>query len=138
MKTGKLISIVSLLVILDQLTKYLFQNKIYMLDGIGIEYTTNTGAAFGILKGSNIILAIVSLLAIAFIFYYYRKAKNYERIGLILLLSGTIGNLLDRIIFGYVRDFIVIYWWPNFNIADAYNVLGILIILFIELKHKKP
>src|SRR3989344_7402109 len=129
MKARNYILIGLILVILDQITKFLFQNKTYLFKDIGIEYTTNTGAAFGILKGSNLILTIISLFIIIFLFTYYRKAASFEKPGLILLLSGTIGNLIDRVAFGYVRDFIAVYIWPNFNLADSYNVIGVIILL---------
>lgn len=130
--------IVPILVTLDQITKFIFQGKEYLHKGFGIEYATNTGAAFGILKGNNFFLAIIAIIVIGFIFYYYKKVDKHERTGLLLILAGTLGNLIDRIFFGYVRDFIALPFWPNFNFADMYNTIGVLILAFYGFKHKKP
>lgn len=139
MKTKKrFIILVILLIILDQVTKFLFQGKTYLINEIGIEYATNTGAAFGLLQGNNILLALLSLIIILFVFFYSQKAKGYQQIGFLFILSGATGNLLDRLVLGYVRDFIAVYWWPNFNLADSYNVIGILLLILAELNDKKP
>lgn len=139
MRIKKILLLPFLLVLLDQITKLIFQNKTYMINGIGIENAANTGAAFGIFQGQNIILALISIVIIIAISYFYRKSKGLAQLGLLLVLSGAIGNLIDRILFGYVRDFIAVYWWPNFNLADSFNVIGIIIIIWAELKNdKKP
>lgn len=134
----KLAIIVPILVILDQLTKFIFQDKLYLYKGFGIEYITNTGAAFGFLSGSNLLLALISILVICFIFFYYKKVNSKDKLGLLLLFAGTIGNLVDRLLFGFVRDFIAFPFWPNFNFADMYNTVGVLILIFYSFKHKKP
>lgn len=134
----KKLIIVPILVILDQLTKFIFQNKLYLYHGLGIEYAENTGAAFGFLSGSNILLALISFIVIGFIFFYYRKVNSNDKFGLLLLMAGTIGNLTDRLMFGFVRDFIAVPFWPNFNFADMYNTVGVLILIFYSFKHKKP
>ena len=131
-----------LIVILDQLTKFLviknfrinetllIINKIFHLT-----YVQNTGAGFGILKGFEVLLIIISLIVIGFIVYYIKKIKENERLLQILLafvLAGTIGNLIDRIRLGYVVDFLDFRIWPVFNIADSFITIGIigLIIYF--------
>lgn len=92
----------------------------------------NYGAAFGILKGSGNLLILVSFAIIACLIYYYFKNKE-NPIGFGLLLGGITGNLIDRLVFGYIRDFIQISIYPAFNIADIANVIGVLIIIL----HKK-
>lgn len=134
----KLALILPILVTIDQITKFIFQEKAYLYKGLGIDYATNTGAAFGILKGNNFFLAIIAIIVICFIFYYYKKVDKHERTGLLLILAGTLGNLTDRIFFGYVRDFIALPFWPNFNFADMYNTIGVLILIVSSFKHKKP
>lgn len=137
MKTSKFLLIALVLVILDQLTKFILYGKEYMLYGIGISPASNTGAAFGIFQGNNIILALISLSVIVAVIYYHRKIKGIPHFALVLVLAGASGNLIDRLLFGFVRDFIAIYWWPNFNMADSYNVIGILILIVNEFRHKK-
>lgn len=113
------------LIALDQITKHYLTTII------------NTGAAFGILKGLNIPLLIISLIALTICIFYYFKEKSL-RLPLMFLISGIIGNSIDRIIFGYVRDFIDIriFNFPVFNLADSYNVIGVVLMIWIFWKEK--
>ena len=116
-----------LLVVFDQITKFF------------IPGTINYGAAFGILQGWKWLFVIVSIFMIGFLYYYKNKVKGYGYLGLVLLFSGVIGNLLDRLILGYVRDFIDLGFWPSFNLADSYNSVGVilLIVYFWKFEHIK-
>ena len=117
--------LIIILLLLDQLSKYLFTT------------ITNTGAAFGILKGYTTLLIIISLLALTACVYYYVKYKNKKiRFALSFLIAGIIWNLIDRIIFGYVRDFIDFKIWPVFNLADSFNVIGVILLIYISFKKK--
>ena len=118
MKNSIMVLILFLLIFLDQLTKFLFP---------GI---TNTGAAFGILQGKNILLIIISFIVVIAGIFYLKEHKDL-RISLILILSGTTGNLIDRVLFGYVRDFIDFKYWPVFNLADSYNTIGALLLIYL-------
>ena len=90
-----------------------------------IEYTVNTGAGFGILQGQNQLLIFVSIIALGVIGYYYWMVNDtLARFWLTLVGSGTLGNLVSRIEYGSVQDFIRIWVWPNFNIADMVIVIG--------------
>ena len=113
----KLVIISLILVFLDQITKYF------------IPGTTNIGAAFGILQGWQWLFVLVSGVVLGFIFYYKDKVKGYGFYGLAFLLSGVIGNLIDRLLFGYVRDFIDVGFWPIFNLADSYNTTGVILLV---------
>ena len=101
-----------------------------------ITYTQNTGAAFGI--GSiNIILIISILVVIGLIIVLIKEKKHITNyIPFVLILSGSIGNLIDRIFRGYVIDFLDfnIFNFPNFNIADICIVVGIFILLYELIK----
>ena len=131
MKHKKFISIALLIIIADQLTKFFFTD---VHKGI-INYTTNTGAAFSILKGQNLLLMILAIaIGILVIIYYNKYPKHY--IPLSFVLGGIIGNLIDRIFFGFVRDFIDFKVWPIFNIADSFNVIGVAILIIILFKTK--
>ncbi|HLC72927.1 MAG TPA: signal peptidase II [Candidatus Nanoarchaeia archaeon] len=112
--------------LLDQITKYAVQVS-------GISYTTNTGAAFGILQGQTFFLIAVSLVVIAFLLYY---SHEYQ-VALGFLLGGTFGNLVDRVISGAVIDFIHVPFWPSFNVADSFNVIGVLLLLFDAYVRRK-
>lgn len=119
----KSILIVAILVVLDQLSK------------VFIEGAINYGAAFGILQGYRILFIIVSLIVIGLIVFYRNKLKGIGYYGGVLLFSGTVGNLIDRLFLGYVRDFIDVGFWPSFNLADSYNTVGVvLLIIYIWRK----
>ena len=120
-----------LIILLDQITKLIFTNKHF---GI-INYATNTGAAFSILQNHTFLLTIISILVAIFILILAKKEKKIE-IPLAFVFGGTIGNLIDRMFFGYVRDFIDLQIWPIFNIADSFNVIGVTIIIYLILKGK--
>ncbi|MDI6737046.1 MAG: signal peptidase II [Nanoarchaeota archaeon] len=133
----KAVFAIVVLVALDQLSKYFLAGKNYMKSCIGIQYAENTGAAFGILQGWNLPLIIVSVIVLAFLAYFYFKEKNkLEKAAFVLIFAGTLGNLMDRIALGYVRDFIAVGSWPNFNVADSLNVIGVLILVYAMVRRK--
>lgn len=128
------------LILLDQLSKKAFENaRAILTDNIAIKYAENTGAAFGILKDSTIFLSIIGIIAIAAIIYYYRKLSTKKSrlpaAGLTFLFAGTAGNLIDRIVFGYIRDYIAIWKWPTFNLADTFSCIGAALIIVYLIKN---
>ena len=123
-----------ILILLDQLTKFYFKNKNFFI----FHYTENTGAAFSILQNKINLLIILSIVAAIITIYYLIKLKLSRKLelSLILILSGTLGNLIDRIFLKYVRDFIDLKIWPIFNLADFYNVLGFILLLIYFRKKR--
>lgn len=131
--------IISVIVILfDQATKHLIRNLIdsfrviKVLPFLQIVNIRNKGAAFGMFTGfGNIVFIIIAALSIVFVVYLLVKGKE-DRFGLSLVLGGAAGNLIDRILFGSVTDFIDVFvgrfHWPAFNVADSALTIGILII----------
>jgi signal peptidase II len=116
-----------LVLILDLVTKWFFSlNSYTFTNWFSFSYTTNTGAAFSLFRGNNLLLIFVTILILGLCVYYFR---GYP-LSLTLILAGGLGNLVDRIFFGFVRDFISIGWWPVFNIADASNVLGVFLLAY--------
>jgi len=122
--------LVILIIFLDQLTKYLILNfnpninlKLFTL-----HLVKNTGAGFGILKSQTWLLALISLLVVIFIIYYYPKLPKdkFPQIMTALFLAGTIGNLVDRVFRKFVIDFIDFNFWPAFNVADACISVGVI------------
>jgi signal peptidase II len=114
-------------------------------------YTQNRGAAFGFLSRSTDqfrvpLFYLISAAAVIFIFSYYRKlatGQRYMQIALALVLGGALGNAIDRLLRGYVIDFIDWHWfdpnwlrpslhWPTFNVADSAISVG-LVMLFLEM-----
>ena len=135
------------LILLDQLTKYLmlfnykkFVNKDFLL--FRLDLVKNYGAAFNILSGSRIFLSIISII-FSIILINLILRKNTTNINNLysysFFLGGAIGNGIDRILNGYVIDFIKLNFinFPVFNIADISINLGFIIILVRILKEKK-
>ena len=90
-------------------------------------FTKNIGAAFSIMEGMQIVLALIGLVALGLIFMYVRK-NNSKSLGYPLLFGGILGNIFDRVIFGYVRDFISFSIFdPIFNLADSFIVIGVIL-----------
>jgi len=99
----------------------------------------NTGAAFGLFPGFQVVFMAVAVVVIFGIIIYYRRLEHAPiilRLALGLQLGGAIGNLIDRIHPGYVIDFVDLGWWPVFNVADSCIVVGTVLLgwylLFIE------
>lgn len=138
--------------IFDQLTKIFVAANMQLgmshpiiEDFFYFTYAHNYGAAWSMLSGQAWLFILIAIAACIGITYYFFKTKEIEiltRLGLVLALSGTIGNLVDRICFGYVRDFIDFiifgYDFPIFNIADMALVIGVgLIILDMYLEERR-
>lgn len=138
----KILPISLLLVVIDQIFKILIISKMTLLESItiisnffNITYVRNTGAAWSILSGNTLLLIMVSVIALVFIYYYLIKDKKLTKIDIIsygMLMGGIIGNLIDRVVHGYVIDYldfkIFNYNFPIFNIADTLIVISIIII----------
>ncbi|MBI2998856.1 MAG: signal peptidase II [Deltaproteobacteria bacterium] len=143
------------IILLDQLSKFIvgrtmpLNHSIPVIENLfSLTYIRNTGAAFGIFAGSDLplrrpLLILFSLVAIGFVVMLLRRLAEKER-GLILaltfILGGAIGNLIDRVFYGEVIDFLDFYWsgyhWPAFNFADSFITLGVLITLYRLLRAK--
>lgn len=145
-----LISII--IIILDQLTKSFAINhlkgnaSIVLMDGIlEFVYVENRGAAFGILQDKRVLFILITVLVIAFLLVYSYKNANqltlFAKITLAMLVGGAVGNLIDRIRFGFVVDFIKVnliksYNFPVFNIADIFIVISTILLAYIILFEK--
>jgi len=140
------------LVIFDQLTKQIVVSLFTLGESMAINsfiswtYLQNTGAAFSILSGGGGIqkafLLAVSLFVSSMVMVWIHKTPAVHRqrlFGQFILLSGAIGNLLDRAQYGYVIDFIDVhyqnYFWPVFNVADSLIFIGVILLVF---ERRKP
>jgi len=139
-----------LLVIADQLTKFGIRENLAIGQSLWrwwifaiARVPPNTGAAFGLFPGQTLALVIVSAVGISFVLVYaflvYRRYPLLDswlsRVALGLILGGTIGNLIERILYllgevGGVTDFIHIGWWPPFNLADSAVVIGVILFIY--------
>lgn len=140
------------IVALDQISKLLVMLKLQAGDTVPliknvlhITFVCNTGAAFGLFKGGFIFFILISIIAVCIILYviinsFRNPAQKYSflfNLCLVFIMSGTIGNLIDRFRLGYVIDFIDIRVWPVFNFADTFISIGSCILLYAIIK-KKP
>ena len=146
------IFIILLGILIDRVTKIWaievlskFSQVIVIKDLFSLLYLQNKGAAFGILQGKLYFLTIVTIVVVVGMIYYiikYRPRSKLIRISFSLIISGALGNLLDRMFYKYVVDFISIhfkdiYYFPVFNIADVMVVIGTALLAFYLLKEEK-
>ncbi|WP_054740485.1 signal peptidase II [Cellulosilyticum ruminicola] len=135
------------LVGVDQITKVWATNtladgrSIPIWDGVfHLQYVKNTGAAFGMLGGRQTFLIIITTLIIIGMFIYYHKLPTtvlgkWTKIAFIMIISGAIGNLIDRVFLNYVRDFLYfkLINFPVFNVADILVVVGVGLLVVTML-----
>jgi len=125
-----------IVILFDQITKFLIRINFQLNETFPIiknifhlTYIYNFGAGFGILQQQKWILIFISLIVIGVIFYYFDRIKEKEILLQVLVgfvLGGTIGNLIDRVIYGFVIDFIDFRIWPIFNFADSFVTIGVI------------
>ncbi|MDH5370195.1 MAG: signal peptidase II [Gammaproteobacteria bacterium] len=138
-------------VILDQITKYIASTSLEMLQPVAVmpmfNWTLmhNTGAAFSFLADAGgwqrWFFAIVALVVSTVIVLWLKRLEQHEKwqaIALALILGGAIGNVIDRIWLGYVVDFIQVYYqqwyWPAFNIADSAISIGVAMLIIDSIR----
>jgi signal peptidase II len=146
MVTTIIISII--LLCIDQISKLLVVNLLTKTDSITIiknffylTYINNDGAAFSILVGKRIFLILIAVLVIVMLIRYIKKnniQNKLELVSISLIIGGSLGNLMDRVIRGYVIDFldfkIFNYNFPIFNLADTFIVIGVILLLLKEIR----
>ena len=156
-KYTRLVIVAGLVVLADQITKALIlkylplHKSIPVIAGLfDITHVLNPGGAFGLMANMSVVVRTVvflfiSSLAVGLIFYFYIKTPRgyiFLAAGFALIFGGAIGNLIDRVRFGMVVDFLDFYignyHWPAFNIADSAITVGIFIFLFHLLFKKMP
>jgi signal peptidase II len=142
--------------LLDQWTKWIIVHKIFLYEKVeviqgffSIIHVRNTGGAFGIFGGEkggvgSMLFVIVSLFAIGAIIYLFMKTREDEKtlaLSFSLILSGAMGNLIDRLRYGEVIDFLDFhlstYHWPAFNVADSAICIGIGLLALELLKRDR-
>ncbi len=128
-------------ILIDQVTKFLMlcnKSELVIIPHLlSFHYVENRGAAFGIAQGSNFIMAGISLvICIGIILFYIQKARRGEKVFFAwqMVLAGGIGNLIDRLVRGYVIDFIKTPFIATFNVADAFVVVGVILLLIQEIR----
>lgn len=144
------VAAVTVLVFLDQLTKLLARNNLadsdcILIDGVfRFSFHKNTGAAWGMLSGKVDILAIVSLIILIAVIYVMIKLPNEKKYNVLHVIgicvsAGAIGNMIDRLFFKYVTDFLYfeLIDFPVFNVADCYITVSMFLLLILVLFYYK-
>ena len=134
------VSIAALVVVLDQISKRLIDRSLELYQSwpseawpVHLTHAANTGAAFSILQDQTTFLIVTSFIGLAAIllFFFYPPFEHpLLRVALGLQLGGAIGNLIDRVTFGSVTDFIQFPHYPAFNVADSSIVIGVAILVW--------
>ena len=144
---SRILWVLVLLLGVDRLTKrltleFLANQDIIVAPYLHLRYVQNTGAAFGIMQGGNLLLIVITLLIIGYLLKNWRELCAYGPLvkwGLVLILGGALGNLYDRISLGFVVDFIDLRVWPVFNAADSFiTVGGVLLAWALIFSGKTP
>lgn len=142
-----MIILIAVLVIIDQLSKVWAVSSlgsgmdIKLWEGVfHFHYLSNYGAAWGIFSGKQVFLIALTSVIIIGMILYIRKLPHtvwgkWARVAFVLIISGAIGNLIDRISLGYVRDFIyfILIDFPIFNVADILVVVGVALLMIVML-----
>lgn len=149
MKKIGIITVICILI--DQIIKIIVTNNFELNSSISLindffnlTYVRNYGAAWSMFSGNRLFLIIIGFLAIFLIYRYFIKNKKLKKMEIItygLLLGGIIGNLIDRIVFGYVIDFLDFlifgYNFPVFNLADTFIVVSVFLIIIDVVRGEK-
>ncbi len=139
--------LVALIVVaLDQISKFFIRANMALGQSIPeegffrITYGTNEGGVFGLFANQAFLITLTAIVGVAAILVYSRYPQANRvlvRVALGLLLGGAVGNLIDRIRFGEVVDFIDVGAWPVFNVADSAVVVGVILIIYYFLFGQK-
>jgi signal peptidase II len=122
----------------DQLTKHIVASQLALGDGVHvlgpfwIHHVRNSGIAFGFFSQATAVVIVLTGLAVAWMLLYFARSGARHPIlpvALGLVIGGSTSNLLDRVRLGYVTDFLDLRWWPSFNLADSFIVVGVLVLL---------
>lgn len=144
-----------LVVAVDQWTKWLVDSSMQLYQSIELvpffqlTYLRNQGAAFSFLAGAGgwqrwffIGLAVTASALICYWLKRMEKHQRWEAAAWALVLGGALGNLIDRVVYGYVIDFLDVYYgqwhWPAFNVADSAITIGVAMLLIDSLRTRSP
>src|SRR6516225_5020981 len=138
--------IAALVVAADQTAKHAVathflpdESRIVIPHALWLTYVQNHRGAFGLFGAHPLILAAVALAVVVVFYLWYRQggATLSTHIAFGLILGGAIGNIIDRVRFGYVIDFFDLRWWPVFNVADSCITIGVVLLLVRIVWHER-
>lgn len=130
--------LIFLVLLVDQVSKYLVMASLAEGQAIpmllfDLHHVHNRGAAFGIMQSGGVVFVAVALIVLAAVVALHgqiRSSGPAVTVAVGLIAGGTLGNLVDRLRFGYVVDFIDLRWWPVFNVADSAICIGVGILMW--------
>jgi signal peptidase II len=135
----------------DQLTKYIVTSQLQLDEGLHvvgpfwIHHVQNSGIAFGLFASATAAVILLTSIAVsAMLIFFARSGARHPilPVALGLVIGGSLSNLLDRVRLGYVTDFLDLRYWPAFNLADSFIVIGVLVLLaalvFAERQPRRP
>jgi signal peptidase II len=138
--------VAALVVAADQLAKHAVaahfmpdESRIVVPHALWLTYVQNHRGAFGLFGGHPLVLAAIALGVVILFYVWYRQggATPSVHIAFGMILGGAIGNIIDRVRYGYVIDFIDLRWWPVFNVADSAITIGVCLLLLRILWHER-
>jgi len=125
-------------ILADQVTKHVVASQIALGDAVhvlgpfSIRHVQNTGIAFGLFAGATSLVVVLTAVAVVWMLVYFARSGARHPVlpvALGLVIGGSVSNLVDRVRLGYVTDFLDFRYWPAFNLADSFIVVGVLLIL---------
>ena len=131
-------AVASAAVVADQVTKHVIEQHVDLyethrvLPFLSITHVQNRGIAFGIFPGRLEIVSLLTAVAVVWMLVHFARSGSRHvlfPVALGLLVGGSISNLADRILSGWVTDFIHLSHWPTFNLADTFIVVGVAVLL---------
>jgi signal peptidase II len=122
----------------DQLTKSIvtnrldFNDQVHVVGPFSIHHVTNSGIAFGLFASATSLVILLTGLAVAWMLYFFARSGSRHPVlpvALGLVIGGSVSNLTDRVRLGHVTDFLDFKYWPAFNLADTFIVVGVAALL---------
>jgi signal peptidase II len=125
-------------VLADQVTKHIvtrtlsLDDSVHVAGPLSIHHVQNSGIAFGLFASATAVVTIVTSVAVVWMLVFFARSGSRHPVlpaSLGLLIGGSVSNLVDRIRLHHVTDFVDVRWWPAFNLADSFIVIGVVILL---------
>ena len=125
-------------VVADQVTKHIVSSQLALDDQVkvigplSIHHVQNSGIAFGLFSSATAVVIVLTGLAVGWMLVFFARSGARHPVlpvALGLVIGGSVSNLVDRVRLGHVTDFLDLKWWPAFNLADSFIVVGVVILL---------
>ena len=131
----------------DQLTKHIVSSRLALDDEVkvlgplSIHHVQNSGIAFGLFSSATAVVIVLTTVAVGWMLVFFARSGARHPVlpvALGLVIGGSVSNLVDRVRLGHVTDFLDLKWWPAFNLADSFIVIGVAILLAALIAADRP